>query len=159
MSWKYRVNQVTTVLLVLLFGLAGLAKLFPHMIKDPENDLVSESSGCHGNRVHAFFFFGSQIREFRKFATIPPFNQIGLDADLFRILVGCLELGCVAILIIGNPRMKTMATYVLAIIMIGAIYTHYMINDPVQKMVASFIASILILLRLFSTGNFKVKIN
>ena len=52
-----------------------------------------------------------------------------------------------------------MATYVLAIIMIGALYTHYMINDPVQKMAASFIAIILILLRLFSTGNFKVKIN
>lgn len=138
MSWKYRVNQVTTVLLVLLFGLAGLAKLFPHMIKDPENDL---------------------IREFRRFATIPPFNQIGLDADLFRILVGCLELGCVAIFIIGNPHLKTMATYVLAIIMIGALFTHYMINDPVQKMAASFIAIILILLRLFSTGNFKVKIN
>ena len=103
------------------------------------------------------FFF--QIREFRRFATIPPFNQIGLDADLLRILVGCLELGCVAILIIGNPHMKTMATYVLAIIMIGAIYTHYMINDPVQKMAVSFIASIVILLRLFSTGNFKVKIN
>ena len=35
-STQYRILQVTTVLLVLMFGMAGSLKLFPHLIRDPD---------------------------------------------------------------------------------------------------------------------------
>ena len=51
-----------------------------------------------------------------------------------------------------------MANYILVAIMIGALYTHYMVNDTPDKMGGSALGLVLSLLRLYSIGSLKVKI-
>ena len=41
MALKNYIYQGSTVVLVLLFGMAGFFKLFPHLMKDPDHDFVS----------------------------------------------------------------------------------------------------------------------
>lgn len=50
-------------------------------------------------------------------------------------------------------------TYVLALVMVGAVYTHVMINDPVGKMSGAIVTSVLIGLRLYSMNRLRVKVD
>lgn len=42
-----------------------------------------------------------------------------------------------------------MATYVLLVIMVGALYTHYMIKDSLQEAGAAFFGLAIVLVRLY----------
>ena len=103
-----------------------------------------------------------QPQEFRRYVAVPPLNTIKLDPELYRIAVAVTELVCAAILIISNHGLQKMANCVLVVLMIGALYTHYMINDPPEKMGGAAVGLVLALLRLYSIGysytEFKVKI-
>jgi hypothetical protein len=138
MGYRYYLYQVTRVLLILIFGTAGFFKLFPQYVSDPD--------------------FRA---EFRQYTTIPPIHLLGLDPDLYRIGVGLLEIGCFCIMIIANKNEKLQAavTYVLAVVMAGALYTHFMLNHSAGKMGGAIVTSILVLLRLVSMERVKIKIS
>ena len=81
-----------------------------------------------------------------------------LDPVVYRVAVGITELFCASVLIVGNHKLQKIANFILVVIMIGALYTHYMVNDAPDKMGAAIVGLFLSLLRLYSTGYLKVKI-
>ena len=75
--------------------------------------------------------------------------------------MGTLEITCAAVIILSprGSRQQLLVTYVLAVVMAGAIYTHIMVNDPVGKMGPALVTSILIGLRLYSMNRLRIKID
>ena len=99
-----------------------------------------------------------QIVEFNKYVQIPPFNAFKIDPVLYRIAVAITEICCASILIVGSAKFKKLANYVLVMLMLGALYTHFMVNDTPDKFGGAIVGLVLCLLRLYASGHFKVKI-
>ncbi|XP_019858417.1 PREDICTED: uncharacterized protein LOC109586653 [Amphimedon queenslandica] len=129
---------VSTVLLVLLFGAAGVFNVLPIFIDMPGNDMPNQ---------------------FRRFVHIPPLSYLKVHPDLYMFSVGLSELIAAGIIILASRggRAQTLATYYLGIVMIGAAYTHAMVGDPVEKFGGVLMGSVLVLVRLYSMNKLKLK--
>lgn len=129
--------QVSTALVVLLFALAGTMKLIPNL--SPET---------HGELKH----------NFRKFARIPPMDIFKLDADVYRMAVGITELGCVVAILFLDRRVRVLATYILLLFMVGALYTHFMVGDTLKEAGGAIFGLTMVLIRLYTMGNLEIKL-
>ena len=80
---------------------------------------------------------------------------------MYRIAVGVSELISVALLILApiGGRAQKFVTCFLGIVMIGALYTHVMAGDSMDKLGGAFIGGGLVLLRLFAMGTLKFKLD
>ena len=63
--------------------------------------------------------------------------------------VACAELVCALLLYLGNRTANQVVNLILFCIMVGAIYTHYAIQDPVDKMGGAIVGLALVLIRSF----------
>jgi len=90
-----------------------------------------------------------QKGKFAVYARVPPVDILKLDPNIFRVLVGLTELTCVGAILFLKPRLQVLATYVLLVIMVGALYTHYMIKDSLQEAGAAFFGLAIVLVRLY----------
>ena len=76
-----------------------------------------------------------------------------MDPHIYRILVGVIELSCAVLMAVSNDsQVQGHVTYALAVVMGGALYTHYMVGDPIDKWVGAFLGVFLITLRLYAMG-------
>ncbi len=139
-------------------------KLFPHLIRDP--DFVSSNYALKWHYkvtnilscqviIHLSFVLFPQNVEFSKYVQIPPFNAFKIDPVLYRIAVAITELCCASILIVGSAKLQKLANYVLVVLMLGALYTHFMVNDTPDKFGGAVVGLVLCLLRLYAFGYFK----
>ena len=74
------------------------------------------------------------------------------------MLVGVVELTMVVLMLVGyqNRRLQVLTSYGLLLLMIGALYTHVMVRDPVEKMAAAGFCLVLIVIRLHILGLFRI---
>lgn len=89
---------------------------------------------------------------------VPPVDLLKLEPDVYRTLVGVVELVCVACLLCPHSRVQLLGHYVLMLIMLGAVWTHYMVRDAVDQFVPALVSLGLLLLRLYTCGKLKVKV-
>ena len=89
-----------------------------------------------------------------------PLAPIGIrpDPDVYRAFVGIIELGCALLIIAGIPKARLYALFVLLVVMIGAIYSHIALHDPVNNIAPAVVALLLILTLLYLEGALSVKI-
>lgn len=94
-----------------------------------------------------------QRSKFNSYVKIPPFDMIGLDPGLYMLLVGIVELACVVLIVFAFiSRTAVFATWVLLVIMFGALYTHFMVGDTPKDMGGAFFGLAIILTRLYTMG-------
>ena len=77
---------------------------------------------------------------------------------MYRILVGVVELVCVACLACPHTKTQLAGHYVLVLIMLGAIWTHYYIGDTVEKMMPALVCLVLLLFRFYTCSKVSVKV-
>ena len=80
------------------------------------------------------------------------------DPDIYRASVGITELGCALLIIAGIPKARLCALCTLLIVMIGAIYSHVALHDPVNDVAPAVIALTLVLSLLYLDGVLSVKV-
>ena len=80
------------------------------------------------------------------------------DPDIYRASVGITELGCALLIIAGIPKARLFALCTLLVVMIGAIYTHIALHDPVNEVAPAAVAIVLVLSLLYLDGVLSVKV-
>ena len=100
----------------------------------------------------------SQVIEFSRYVAIPPASLLKLSAETYRVLVGVVELTMVILMLVGyqKRRLQVLTTYSLLLLMIGALYTHVAVGDPVEKLVPAGVCLVLIVIRLHVLGLFRI---
>lgn len=98
-----------------------------------------------------------QKHEFVAYATKTPVRFLKLDPDVYRVLVGTVELTCVAAILFAKRKFQVFATWLLAGMMVGAALTHIWINDPAEKLVGSIIGLLFLITRLYTIETHKAK--
>lgn len=89
---------------------------------------------------------------------IPPASLLKLEPDVYRTIVGVVELVCVACLVCPHSAVQMMGHYVLLCVMMGAVWTHYAIGDTVDKLVPALVCLGLLVLRLYACKKLRVKL-
>ena len=99
-----------------------------------------------------------QVIEFSRYITVPPASFLKLSAETYRVLVGVVELTMVVLMLVGyqKRRLQVLTSYGLLVLMIGALYTHVMVRDPVEKMAAAGVCLALVVVRLHVLGLFRI---
>lgn len=95
----------------------------------------------------------TQRRNFHVFARVPPIDVLRLDPDVYRVAVGVIELSCVAAILFLQPRLQVLGCYILLLIMVGALYSHYSIGDPLKEMGGAIFGLAIVLARLYTGRN------
>ena len=157
-STRRLLYQASTALIVLMFGLSGVMKLTPMFSPQVHGEMVRRSD-VFARYLHTATGDCSALTPFQKssfisFSRVPPIDVLKLDPDMYRLIVGVTELACVGIILLLEYRLRLMATYVLLVLMVGALYTQYMVGDlsyP-EKFAGAVIGLILVLLRLYTMG-------
>ena len=128
-------NRTLTIVIVVVFLLAGFMKLSARLSYEKHVDLQ---------------------REFHRFATVAPTQMFGHSPspDNYRTLVGLTEMTCAILLLVGNRFMRRIANHVLVLMMTGAFFTHCALGDPVAKVLPSMVMAFLIAWRHYTTGIF-----
>lgn len=118
-----------SIMLAAVFGLAGTVKLTP---------MISPAAHSH------------LASEFNRYLIALQLDRIGLDAVAFRTAVGVTEaFSAVSLLLPG--LISFLGVITLKIVMIGAIYTHAMLSEPV-------IVPVVLLGLLFALSTLKTKL-
>ena len=96
--------------------------------------------------------------EFSRYVAVPPASLFKLTAETYRVLVGVVELIMVILMVVGyqKRRLQVLTSYGLLLLMIGAVYTHLIIGDPVEKLTAAGVCLVLIVARLYVLGLFRI---
>lgn len=81
-----------------------------------------------------------------------------LDADVYRMAVGITELGCVVAILFLDRRVRVLATYILLLFMVGALYTHFMVGDTLKEAGGAIFGLTMVLIRLYTMGNLEIKL-
>jgi len=123
------VITVLSITIGLFFILVGTLKLSP---------LLSED------------IYKEMRKSFIRFVKVFPF--VGLtgwkpNAHIYRKVVGVTEVICGLLLAFVPGRLKQVANIVLLIMLGGALYTHYMSGDSMEKMTSALIFSLLLTCR------------
>ncbi|XP_038078910.1 uncharacterized protein LOC119746173 [Patiria miniata] len=94
--------------------------------------------------------YSTQVSEFNRFVRVFPlqsFTGYKPSADLYRTVVGVLEITFGVLLAFGNYNWHRYSSFVLVGIMGGAVYTILALSDPIQNIVpAVLIGALLVLL-------------
>ncbi|XP_065837880.1 transmembrane protein 35B-like [Oscarella lobularis] len=117
--------QIIRVFLALAFFSAGTLKIVP-------SDLVP-----HAEEMR---------KEFVTFATKSlPFG-IEVNPDVYRLVVGITEFLSSVVLLFGSPSARRIVNAVLIIVMIGAVYTHIALQQPIASTVPAIVLGLLLIL-------------
>ena len=81
-----------------------------------------------------------------------------MEPDVYRSIVGVVELVCAGCLLCPHFRVQMLGHYVLMIIMVGAIWTLYMVKQTADKFVPALVCLGLLVLRLYTCGKLSVKL-
>ncbi|CAF1226165.1 unnamed protein product [Adineta ricciae] len=122
--------SVLTLTLGMFFILMGQFKVTPRYFPDVYEDMKQEFG--RNNKVFPFY----QLTGWRPYA------------KNYRLTVGIIEIVCGITLVLIPGRLKQLANIVLLILMLGAIYTHYALNDKFDRMAPGIIFSLLLFARL-----------
>lgn len=79
-------------------------------------------------------------------------DLLRLSPSGYMTIVGVTELVCVGLLLFGRSRLGLLATWVLLIIMVGALYTHFSVGDVIQDMFMALVGLAFVLARLYTMG-------
>ena len=156
------IYHLVTALLVLIFSFASAIKLVPHLIDDRySREIVSLYFVRNGQRIAVYVSVCRaflQVIEFSRYVSIPPASLLKLTAEAYRVLVGVVELTMVVLMLVGyqKRRLQVLTSYGLLLLMIGALYTHVMVGDPVEKMAGAGFCLVLIVVRLHVLGLFRI---
>lgn len=105
-----------SVLLGLFFIFIGILKLTPFLSKDLYKDLR---------------------KEYVKYAKVFPLTglmDVKVVSKWYRRCVGVLEVICgLAMALIPNHKIKNTANVTLLMLMLLAVYSHYMVSDPFER--------------------------
>lgn len=85
-------------------------------------------------------------------------DLLKLEPDVYRTIVGVVELVSVACLICPHSQVQLLGNYVLLVIMMGALYTHVAVGDAASQLVPAAVCLALCLLRLYTCGKLKMKV-
>ncbi len=66
----------------------------------------------------------------------------------YRIFTGTVEFICGLVLILIPGSIKNLATMILINVMVGAFYTHYALNDKLERMTPVIVFTLLLICRL-----------
>jgi len=121
---------VLTLTLGMFFIFVGQFKLTPKFFPEIHEDMKREFGRV--NKVFPLY----QTTGWRPFARN------------YRLAVGITEVVCGAILVLIPGRLKQLANVVLLTIMLGAVYTHYILHDKFDRMAPGLVFSLLLLTRL-----------
>ncbi|CAF0819545.1 unnamed protein product [Rotaria sordida] len=121
---------VLTLTLGMFFIFVGHFKITPKFFPDVHEDMRREFGRV--NKVFPFY----QVTGWRPYA------------KNYRLAVGIAEVVCGAILVLIPGRLKQLANVVLLILMLGAVYTHYILHDKFERMAPGLVFSLLLLTRL-----------
>lgn len=134
MSVLTKLINVTVIILSLTLGFffmfIGILKLTPALNEDTHEELRKQFVRM------AKVFPLANVLEFR------------VDADVYRVAVGVVELVCGAVLALIPGCMRDVANMVLVVMMAGAAYSHYALNDSFEKMIPAIVCGALLTLRL-----------
>ena len=72
-------------------------------------------------------------------------------------LVGVVELACVSMILLLENRFRILGTYLLLIIILGALYVHFMVGDKADVYVPVAIGLGALLVRLYTLGRLEFK--
>ncbi len=76
---------------------------------------------------------------------------------MYRLIVAVTELVCVGTILLAEYRLRVLATWVLLVVMVGALYTHIMLHHPPNKLGGAIFGLVLVLTRLFTMGQIHAK--
>ncbi|KAL1139049.1 hypothetical protein AAG570_009110 [Ranatra chinensis] len=111
-----------SVLLGLFFIFIGTMKLTSFLSKDLHKDLR---------------------KEYVKYAKVFPLSQVldfKIPAKWYRRVIGGLELICgIAMALVPIDAVKQCANIVLLLLMIMAVYSHYMVNDKFERIAPALV--------------------
>lgn len=96
--------------------------------------------------------FDLQKRKFSRYVGVPPVDLLQLSAGGYMLIVGATELACVGLLLFGRSRVGVLVTWLLLVIMVGALYTHISIGDSLQDMGGALAGLGFVLTRLYTMG-------
>lgn len=71
-----------------------------------------------------------------------------IDPNKLRIQIGAIEIICGLLLLIGPRIAKVLSSLVLASTTIGALYVHYILDDPLEKLACFAIILLMVFVRL-----------
>jgi len=121
---------VLTLTLGMFFIFVGQFKITPQFFPDIHEDMRREFGRV--NKVFPFY----QQTGWRPFA------------KNYRLAVGIAEVVGGAILVLIPGRLKQVANVVLLGVMLGAVYTHYVLHDKFERMAPGLVFSLLLITRL-----------
>ncbi|XP_063701094.1 novel acetylcholine receptor chaperone [Culicoides brevitarsis] len=105
-----------SILLGLFFIFIGIIKLTPYISKDLHKDL----------RKHYV--------KYAKVFPIASFFDIKIPSKWYRRVIGGLEVVCgICLALIPHHKIKNAANITLLSLMLLAVYSHYMVNDPFER--------------------------
>ncbi|CAF1600814.1 unnamed protein product, partial [Didymodactylos carnosus] len=121
---------VLSLTLGLFFILVGQFKVTPKFFPEVHEDMRREFG-----RVNKVF---------------PLYKQTGWRpfAKNYRLFIGFTEIVCGAILALVPGSPKQLANVILLFVMLGAVYTHYILKDKFERMAPGLVFSLLLLTRL-----------
>ncbi|CAF3322297.1 unnamed protein product [Rotaria socialis] len=121
---------VLTLTLGMFFIFVGQFKITPQFFPDVHEDMRREFGRV--NKVFPLY----EMTGWRPFA------------KNYRMAVGITEVVCGAILVLIPGRLKQLANLILLVIMMGAVYTHYVLHDKFDRMAPGLVFGLLLLTRL-----------
>ncbi|CAF3570030.1 unnamed protein product [Rotaria socialis] len=121
---------VLTLTLGMFFIFVGQFKITPQFFPDVHEDMRREFGRV--NKVFPLY----EMTGWRPFA------------KNYRMAVGIAEVVCGAILVLIPGRLKQLANLILLVIMMGAVYTHYVLHDKFDRMAPGLVFGLLLLTRL-----------
>jgi len=89
-------------------------------------------------------------KSFIRFAKVFPFSELTgwkPSAHIYRRVVGVTEIICGLLLTFVPGQLKQIANITLLLLLSGAVYTHYIMGDTLDKMTSALIFSLLLLCR------------
>lgn len=111
-----------SVLLGIFFVFVGTMKLTSHISKDLHKDLR---------------------KEYVKYAKVFPLSAtlgFKVPSKWYRRVVGSLEIICgLAMALIPNNKIKSLSNAILLLLMLMAVYSHYMVNDRFERIAPALV--------------------
>ncbi|XP_076233280.1 putative acetylcholine receptor chaperone [Calliopsis andreniformis] len=111
-----------SVLLGIFFVFVGTMKLTSHISKDLHKDLR---------------------KEYVKYAKVFPLSgtlDFKVPSKWYRRVVGSLEIICgLAMAVVPSHRIKNASNAVLLLLMLMAVYSHYMVNDKFERIAPALV--------------------
>lgn len=87
-----------------------------------------------------------------KYAKVHPSTVLfdyKVDADLYRAVIGWVELVGAVLLLVGPAPIKILTQLLFMVIMIGAAYTLHVLGEPPQMLIPAGVSFVLLCVNLF----------